>query len=189
MRSVPTANGALIRDLLATEGGRLANHCLAEIWVGQAITAGCDPFMQQEPLGSDGYAGEWLLVLSVTGRASPLYPGKLPEGLLDEVFIVLGQLGRLTHDPHLRPWHGNVLLDDSSARAIAFRIRLVREALSMSSGLFYVRCGINPKVGEAFEAGYLSSLSPDQEMLHVISAHYGIPEDWLMQGGAEEIEA
>ena len=56
MRSVPTANGALIRDLLSTEGGRLANHCLAEIWVGQAITAGCDPFMQQEPLGSDGYA-------------------------------------------------------------------------------------------------------------------------------------
>ena len=145
--------------------------------------------MQQEPLISEGYAGEWLLVLSIAGHASPLYPGKLPEGLLDEVFIVLGHLGRLTHDPHLRPWHGNVLLDDSSARAIAFRIRLVREALYMSSGLFYVRCGINPKVGEAFEAGYLSSLSPDQEMLHVISAHYGIPEDWIMQGDAEEIEA
>jgi hypothetical protein len=189
MRSVPTANGALIRNLLSTEGGRLANHCLAEIWVAQAITAGCDPFMQQEPLGSDGYAGEWLLVLSVTGRASPLYPGKLPEGLLDEVFIVLGQLGRLTHDQHLRPWHGNVLLDDSSPRAIAFRIRLVREALYMSAGLFYARCGINPKVGEAIEAGHLSSLSPEQEMLHVISAHYGIPKEWIMHGDAEEIKA
>ena len=189
MRSVPTANGALISNLFSTEGGRLANHCLAESWVGQAITAGCDPFMQQEPLGSDGYAGEWLLVLSGAARTSPLYPGKLPEGLLDEVFIVLGHLGRLTHDQHLRPWHGTVLLDDSSARAIAFRIRLVREALCMSAGLFYMRCGINPKVGEAMEGGHLSSLSPDQEMLHVISAHYGIPEEWLMQGDAEEIEA
>jgi hypothetical protein len=82
-----------------------------------------------------------------------------------------------------------VLLDDSSARAIAFRIRLVREALHISTGLFYMRCGINPKVGEAIEAGYVSSLSPDQEMLRVISEHYGIPEEWLMQGSAEEIEA
>ena len=189
MRNVPIASGALIQSLSSLEGGKLANHCLAEIWVGQAITAACDPFMQQEPLASDGYAGEWLLVLSVAGRASPLYPGKLPEGLLNEVFIVLGRLGRLTYDQHLKPWHGDVLLDDSSTRAVGFRIRLVREAVCMSAELFYVRCGINPKVGEAFEAGYLSSLSPDQEMLHVISAYYGIPEDWIMQGDAEEIEA
>ncbi len=189
MRSIPTANGALILDLQSTEGGRLANHCLAETWVRQAIAAGCDPFMQQEPLMSDGYAGEWLLVLSVTGHASSVYPGKLPEGLLDEVFMVLALLGRLTYDQHLRPWHGAVLLDDSSARAIVFRIRLVREALSMNVGRFYARCGIDPKVGEAIEDGYLSLLSPDQEMLQVICVRYDIPDDWITQGAAEEIEA
>ena len=47
----------------------------------------------------------------------------------------------------------------------------MREALYMNSGIFYARCGINPKVGEAFEAGCLSTLSPDQKMLRVISAH------------------
>jgi hypothetical protein len=189
MRSVPTANGALIRHLHSTEGGRLANHCLAETWVRQAIAAGCDPFMQQEPLASDGYAGEWLLVLSAAGQFSPSYPGKLPEGLLDEVFVILARLGRLTHDQFLRPWHGNVLLDDSSARTIGFRIRLVREALYLSTGLFYARCRIDPKVGEAIEDGCLSSLTPDQEALHAICAQYEIPEEWVMHGAAEEIEA
>ena len=79
--------------------------------------------------------------------------------------MVLARLGRLTHDDFLKPWHGNVLLDDSSARAIGFRIRLFREALSWNVARFFVRCGIDPKVGEAIEDGYLSSLSPDEEML------------------------
>ena len=189
MRNIPTAYGALIYSLQTTEGGKLANHCLAETWVQQAIAAGCAPYMQQEPLMSEDYAGEWLLVLSVAGHASPLYPGRLPEGLLDEVFIVLARLGRMTHDDFLKPWHGNVLLEDSSARAIGFRIRLVREALYWNARHFYARCGIDPKVGEGIEDGYLSSLSPDQEMLPAICAHYDIPEEWILHGAAEEIEA
>ena len=188
MRSVPTAYGALVHSLHSTEGGRLANHCLAETWVRQAIAAGCNPYMQQEPLMREDYAGEWLLVLSVAGHASPLYPERLPEGLLDEVFIVLARLGRLTHDDFLKPWHGNVLLDDSSARAIGFRIRLVREALYWNVGRFYARCGIESKVGEAIEDGYLSSLSPDEEMLRAICAHCDIPEEWILHGAAEELE-
>ena len=189
MRSVSTANGALIESLTSTEGRRLANHCLAEAWVRQAIAAGCDPYMQQEPLMSGDSAGEWLLVLLVAGHASPLHPGRLPEGLLDEVFIVLARLGRLTHDDFLKPWHGIVLLDDSSARAIGVRIRLVREALYWNVGHFYTRCGIDPRVGEAIEDGYLSSLSPDQEMLRRICAHCDIPGEWITHGAAEDIEA
>ena len=79
MRSVPTAYGGLIYSLHPTEGGRLANHCLAETWVQQAIAAGCDPYMQQEPFMSEDYAGEWLLVLSMAGHASPLYPAGYPR--------------------------------------------------------------------------------------------------------------
>ena len=151
MRSLPTINGALIRNLHLTEGGKLANHCLAETWVKQAIAAGCDPYMQQEPLMSEDNAGEWLLVLSIAGQTCPVYPGKLPEGLLDEVFMVLGRLGRLTHDDVLKPWHGDVLLDDSSARAIGFRIRLVREARYWDVERFYTRCGIDPKLSAAMK--------------------------------------
>ena len=65
---------------------KLTRPSLAENWVHQAIAAGCDPFMQQEPLSSDGSAGEWLLVVSTAGRISPLNPGKLPNGPFDDVF-------------------------------------------------------------------------------------------------------
>ena len=187
MRSVPTAKSVLITGSRA--GKKLASHGIAETWVRQAIAAGCDPFMQQEPLFSDGSAGEWLLVLSTAGRNSPLHPGKLPNGLFDEVFLILARSGRVTHDEYLRPWHGDVLLDDSSSRAIAFRITLVRESLSRNTALFYEACGIPAKVGEAIEGGQLSFLSPDQEMLQAIWRHYDIPEEWLIHGPAEEIEA
>ena len=188
MRSVPELNGALIPALRPGARGKLANHCLAETWVRQAIVAGCDPFMQQEPLASDDWAGEWLLVISFAGRASPLYPGTLPNELLDDVFTVLARLGRLTHDQHLKPWHGNVLLDDSSSRSIVFRLRLVRESLSMGVALFYGACGLDPKAGEAIEAGHFSLLSPDQATLQAICTQYDIPEEWITQGTAEEIE-
>ena len=101
----------------------------------------------------------------------------------------LARLGRVTHDQYLKPWHGDVLLDDSSSRAIAFRITLVRGSLYRDTALFYGACGIHAKVGEAIERGQLSFLTPDQEMLQTICRHYGIPEEWLMHGPAEEIEA
>lgn len=189
MRSVPELNGALIPSLQSGGGGRLANHCLAETWVRQAIVAGCNPYMQQEPLASDDWAGEWLVVISFAGRASPLYPGTLPNELLDDVFMVLARLGRVTHDQYLKPWHGNVLLDDSSSRSIVFRLLLVRESLSLGVARFYGACGIDPKVGQAMEAGYFSLLVPDQATLQAICTRYDIPEEWVTQGTAEEIEA
>ena len=189
MRNVPELSGALIPSLRSGEGGRRAHHGLAETWVRQAIVAGCNPFMQQEPLASDDWAGEWLLVISFAGRASPLHPGTLPNAVLDDVFIVLARLGRVRHDRWLKPWHGNVLLDDSSSRSIAFRLRLVREALPMDVALFYGACGIDPKVGEAMEEGCFFLLSPDQAALQAICTRYDIPEEWITQGAAEEIEA
>ena len=144
--------------------------------------------MRQEPLSSDGLAGEWLLVTSKAGLGHPLYPGALPDELLDEVFIVLARLGRIVHDTELKAWHGNVLTDDSSARALAFRVKLAREALGINRRHFYGACGINPKAGEALEAGHVSFASPDHEILHELCTYHGIPEEWLMLGNAEDIE-
>jgi hypothetical protein len=109
----------------------LAGDRLAETWVQAAIAAECDPFMQQESLSRDGLAGEWLLVTSKAGLNNALYPGALPEDLLDEVFMVLARLGRVKHDPVLKPWHGNVLPDDSSPRALALRMKLARDSLAL----------------------------------------------------------
>ena len=160
----------------------------AEIWVQAAIAAGSDPLMRQEPLSSDGLAGEWLLVTSKAGLNHPLYPGTLPDEHLDEVFIVLAKLGRIVHDAELKAWHGNVLPDDSSARALAFRVKLAREALGINRRHFYGACGLNPKAGEALEAGHVSFASADHEMLHEVCGYHNIPEEWLMLGNAEDIE-
>ena len=165
-----------------------ASDSAAEIWVQAAIAAGCDPHMRQEPLSSDGLAGEWLVVVSKAGLNHSLYPGALPDELLDEVFIVLARLGRVRCDAELKAWHGNVLPDDSSARALAFRMKLAREALGIKRRHFYGACGINPKAGEAFEAGHGSFASPDHEMLHDVCSYHNIPEEWLMLGNAEDIE-
>jgi hypothetical protein len=97
----------------------LAGDALAETWVQAAIAAGCDPHMRQEPLASDGLSGEWLLVVAKAGRHHAVYPGQLPDELLDEAFLVLSRLGRVIHDKTLKAWHGNVWPDDSSARALA----------------------------------------------------------------------
>ena len=167
----------------------LADDRLAETWVQAAIAAGCDPRMRQEPLSSEGAAGEWLLVTSKAGANNPLYPGTLPDELLDEVFIVLARLGRIVHDTGLKAWHGNVLPDDSSPGALAFRVKLSREALGINRRHFYGACGLNPKAGEALEAGHVSFASADHEMLHELCTHHDIPEEWLMLGHAEDIEA
>ncbi len=154
-----------------------------------AIAAGYDPHMRQQPLSNDGLAGEWLLVVDNGGRNHPLYPGKLADELLDEVFLLLARLGRLIRDDTLKAWHGNVWPDDSSARALAFRMRLAREALGMDRGHFYGACGLNPKAGEALEAAHVSFASADHEMVDELCAYHGIPEEWLMLGNAEDIEA
>ncbi len=167
----------------------LAGNRLAETWVQAAIAAGCDPHMRQEPLSSDGLAGEWLLVVSKAGLNHPLYPGELPDELLDEVFLILARFGRVIRDDALKVWHGNVWPDDSSARALAFRVRLAREALGMDRSYFYGACGINPKAGEALEAAHVSFASADHEMLYELCAYHAIPEEWLMLGNAEDIEA
>ena len=159
----------------------------AETWVARAITGGCDPCMRQEPLLSEGYAGEWLLVVSAAGFDNPLYPGRLPERFLDEVFLILGRLGRIKPDAQLRPWHGNVLLDDDSPRAIAFRVKLIRQSLNMECEEFYGAVGIRALVGEALESDHLAFARPDKMMLQAIALHYDAPEEWLCFGAAEEI--
>ena len=113
----------------------------------------------------------------------------MPDDFLDEVFIVLARLGRIQHDAVLQPWHGNVLPEESSAQALALRMKLARAAFAMDSDLFYGDCGINPKAGEALEAGHVSFASPDQEMVLQVCAHHKIPEEWVMLGTAEDIEA
>ena len=191
MRKSSAAAGAIIcsfRSVGPISVEKPAGDNAAEIWVQAAIDAGCDPHMRQEPLSSDELAGEWLLITSKAGRDNPLYPGTLPDEFLDEVFIVLARLGRVQHDGVLQPWHGNVLPDDSSARALALRVKLARDALAMDHGLFYGACGLNPKAGEAPEAGHVSFATPDHEMLHNVCGYHTIPEEWLMLGNAEDIE-
>ena len=145
--------------------------------------------MRQEGFSSDGFAGEWLLVVSKTWLYHSLYPGQLPDELLDEVFLILSRLSRVIPDGELKEWHGNVWPDDSSPRALAFRMRLARKALGLDRSHFYGACGLNPKAGEAFEAAHGSFASADHEMLHELSTYHGIPEEWLMLGNAEDIEA
>lgn len=107
---------------------------------------------------------------------------------MDEVFVVLARLGRIVLHTELKAWHGNVLPDDSSARALALRVKLAREALGIKRRDFYGACGINPKVGEALEAGHASFAFPDREILHDVCSYHNIPEEWLMLGNAEDIE-
>ena len=192
MRGSSAAAEAIIcsfRSMSPIGAKTLAGDLLAETWVQAAIAAGCDPHMRQEPLSNEGLAGEWLLVVAKMGLSHPLYPGKLPDELLDEVFCVLARLGRVIHDETLKAWHGNVWPDDSSARALAFRVRLARDALKLDRSAFYAACGLNLRAGEAFEAAHVSFASADHEMLHELCASHGIPEEWLMLGNAEDIEA
>ena len=192
MRGSTAAAEAIIRSFqfLSPIGAKTAagDH-RAEIWVQAAIAAGCDPHMRQEPLSSGELAGEWLLVVAKAGLSHPLYPGKLPDELLDEVFLVLAKLGRVIHDDTLKAWHGSVWPDDSTARALAFRVRLARDALKMDRSSFYGACGLNLKAGQALEAANVSFASSDHAMLHELCASHNIPEEWLMLGNADDIEA
>lgn len=192
MRPRPAAAEAIICAFQSINSGASKTEetrRLAEIWVQAAIIAGCNPHMRQEPLSSDGAAGEWVLVFAKAGRNHVLYPGGLPDDLFDEVFFVLVRLRRMIHDKVLKVWQGNVWPDDSSPRALGFRMRLAREALAMDRRFFYGLSGFNPKAGEAFEAGHGSFASPEREMPAELCVRHGIPEEWAMLGNAQEILA
>jgi hypothetical protein len=190
MRNHSTASEALIlngRSMSADARGRKqVRSDVAIAWVEQAIAAGCDPFMRQEPLSSGEQAGEWLLATSKNAAA---HPGRPADEYFDEVFVILARLGRLRHDAELRPWHGNVLPEDSSPRAVALRIKLAREVLGLGEEAFYGACRMNLNAGRALEEGHRAFASIDHETLPLICAQHGIPEDWVMFGMAEEIEA
>ena len=68
-------------------------------------------------------------------------------------------------------------------------MRLAREALTMDHRRFYAARGFNVKAGEALKSGHGSFASPDREMLAELCAYHGIPEEWMMLGNAQEIEA
>ena len=192
MRPRSAAAEAIIRAFRFINPGvtkTAANVKLAEAWVQAALAAGCHPHVRQEPLTTYSSAGEWVLAVSRAGLKHPLYPGRLPQCLLDEVFFILARLGRVLHDGSLKVWHGNVWPDDSSPSAVALRMMLVRQSLAMDRGRFYGACGFNPKAGEALEAGHACFASLDHEMLDELSACYGIPQDWLTFGNADEIQA
>ncbi len=193
MRHHSTAAEALIlnaRSMSANTCGRKrVRSDVAIAWVEQAIAAGCDPLMRQEPLSSGEQAGEWLLATSKNAAAHPHFPGQPADEYFDEVFVILARLGRLRHDAELRPWHGNVLPEDSSPRAVALRIKLAREVLGLGEEAFYGACRLNLNAGRALEEGHRAFASIDHEMLPLICAQHDIPEGWVMSGMAEEIEA
>jgi hypothetical protein len=167
---------------------RVTYRGFAEAWVDEAIVAGCDPHMRQEPLSSDGLAGEWLLVVSAAGLSNPFYPGSVPDEFLDEVFLILGRRGRIDHAQGLRPWHGNVLLDNISSRALLFRMKLIREALHLGCDEFYGNTGFPAGAAEAIESGRLEFEDRYQKMPQAVCLHYDVPEEWLTCGAAEEME-
>ena len=122
MCSLQSINLALILNLHLTEGGKLVNYCLLKPGFKQAIAAVCAPYMQQEPLMSEDNAGEWLLSFPSPGQTFPSIRESCPRGSWMQVFMGPGRLGR--PDPRLRPeaMARKLLLDDSSVRAIGFRI-------------------------------------------------------------------
>lgn len=192
MRPRPAAAEAIIcafQSISAATAKSDADRLLAEIWVQASIASGCNPHMRQEPLSSGAAAGEWVFVYAKTASKHLLYPGRLPDDLFDEVFFILVRLGRVIHDKALKAWHGNVWPDDSSPRALGFRMRLTREALAMDRRRFYGACGFNAKAADALEAGHGSFASPDREMLTELCAYHRIPEEWVMLGNAQDIEA
>jgi hypothetical protein len=192
MRNHSTAAEALILNARSVSAAVCAKKKgrsdVAAAWVEQAINAGLDPIMRQEPLNGED-AGEWRLVTRKLDADHPRHPGALPVEHIDEVLVVLETLGRLRPDGEFKPWHGSILPDDSSPRAVALRVRLAREALLMDPNAFYRACGANPKAGNALEAGNGSFACIDNPMLADICAQHRIPAQWIMFGDADEIEA
>jgi len=160
---------------------------LAKTWVENAIAAGWDPFVRQEPLSSDD-SGEWKIVTYKTASSHSPCPGMFEE-LWDEIFIILATMGRLKQDDDLELWHGDLLIDNCSSRALALRLRMARQALNLDHEQFYGSCGIDRTAAAAFEAGHPSFASLSSEYLDELCDRHDIPEAWLWFGTAMEIEA
>jgi hypothetical protein len=159
---------------------------LAEGWVNRSIAVGCNPQMRQAPASSEGFAGEWLLTASLAGIEARL--SNMPNKLFDEVFQILGGLNRIRHDPDFKPWHGNVLLDNGSPFALAFRLRLARQGLNMEQRQFYRCCGFNQRAGEALESANPVFARANSEILQAVCERHDIPEEWMTYGSAAELE-
>lgn len=107
----------------------------------------------------------------------PACPGPLPDGLWDEVFLILEASGHIVPDAQLRPWHGAVLLDDTGQRAIALRLRLAQRNLGLTAARFYEPIFPTPSLYAFSESDLLK-----------LSAYHGIPEEWVISGEPSEIE-
>jgi hypothetical protein len=193
MHNRSTAAVALILNAqtisAAAHGRNNTRNDVAVAWVEQAIASGCDPFIRQAPLSSGDHAGEWLLAISKGAALRSDFPGMPADEYFDEVFVILARLGRLCPDANLKPWHGNVLPDDSSPRGVGLRVKLARVALALDLANFYPASGVNAKTGQALEDGNRAFASIDNEILANICAFHSIPVDWVMFGSAEEIQA
>jgi hypothetical protein len=156
-------------------------------WIKDAISSDCDPHMQQQGMLSEGLAGEW--IFKVRNREARRNLVSLSEHLWDEAFLILEAMGRIEFAAGLMPWHGNLLLDDSSSRAIALRLRIARRVLQIDPEVFYRSCGLESKAAAALEQGEAPSLERLFAALDAVSENYDIPSDWLLSGEACEIEA
>ena len=154
-------------------------------WVEAAIEAGLDPRLLQNPL-QDRDAGEWQIATKKVPGLHELAP--LPEGYFDEIVLILESLGRVTPDGVLKCWHGGVLIDDCSPRAIALRLRLARRCLKLIETDFFESWQVVPGLSAdephaAHQLSHLLELAARQ-----LGSKYGIPEEWLFSGTPEEIE-
>jgi hypothetical protein len=183
---VSSRNSAVVR-IFPKSNRSLRNQCQHERargWVTLAIAAGCDPQMVQKPLFSREDAGEWNLMV----RNCDDGPGVLPDILWDAAFLILAAMGRIRHAADAMPWHGQALPDDSSTRAIAFRLKMVRLAMNLSLETFYRPCGLSLKTARDWEASRRSFDCLNPRELAPLCAAHRIPEVWLLYGEADAIE-
>ena len=121
--------------------------------------------LRQEPLSSQELAGEWLLVVSAAGLGIPSIQEVCRTVFWMRCFLLLATSGASSTATAYGPGMSNVLLDDASSRALAFRLKLVREALNLDYESFYGIMGIHSGTGEAIESERLGYAAPDEEML------------------------
>jgi hypothetical protein len=155
----------------------------AEAWVGGAIAADLNPRLVQRSLQCDD-AGEWFIVTDSVPSADL---GPLPAELWEEAFFILEERGEVYPDKALKTWHGTVLLDNCSPRAIELRLRLARRSLNISDEDFQ---------DDLIWASIERDCQTNQPCLSVLSgaslaalsARFDLPEEWIISGTAVEIE-
>jgi hypothetical protein len=152
----------------------------ARQWVDAARKSGLKPLLVQQPLSSEE-AGEWLIRTSKADCGQIAGPGALPEELWDEVFMLLAASGDFVHQEALKCWHGAVLLDDGSDRAILTRLRLVQQRIRSDGCCIFAKAASE---GYSLDNGANYSA----ESLKWLCDSFGIPESWLTSGEPGEIE-